>query len=269
MSGNLTPQEKKEIQAIDRETAQSKAQGSKVKDATVDTTVRLVRLGEETRQIGASTLRDLDEQGSTTPPFTPLVLLCCTQELTRFVCLFVCFPFVEQLRRIAKGEGQVHENITEATYQTYRLKGLFGIGKKKRARREGEAEKLRWDLEDQEDQDLAASRASLPEPQVSPGRRWQLGNWGKRATSAPLPEKPDYYHNGAGVVGDKEVDRRDQKIDDNLDLVSQQVAELLEQSRVMGDALDRQNVELDKVTKVTDRNNERAKAATIKIQKFL
>lgn len=59
----LTPQERKEIQSIERETAQANAQASRVKDATVDATVRMVELGEDTKWIGISTLRQLDEQG--------------------------------------------------------------------------------------------------------------------------------------------------------------------------------------------------------------
>jgi len=61
----LTEKERKEVKAIQKETAKINSLAIKTKDETVDTTDRMVTLNEHTKEVGAGTMRNLQEQGGT------------------------------------------------------------------------------------------------------------------------------------------------------------------------------------------------------------
>jgi len=77
----LTEEERKEVKAIQKETAKIKALASKTKDDTVDTTDRMVTLNEHTKEVGAGTMRNLQDQGGQAASFFFLVFVVC--------CLFI------------------------------------------------------------------------------------------------------------------------------------------------------------------------------------
>ena len=61
----LTEKERKEVKAIQKETAKINSLAIKTKDETVGTTDRMVTLNEHTKEVGAGTMRNLQEQGGT------------------------------------------------------------------------------------------------------------------------------------------------------------------------------------------------------------
>jgi len=273
----LTEEEWKEVKAIQKETAKIKALASKTKDDTVDTTDRMVTLNEHTKEVGAGTMRNLQDQGGQAASFFFLVacllFVACCLLFVHSCCLFILVvwfsPFIllfashsEQLRRIENNERRVQENLEEANHQAHRFKSIFSFGREKK-REQARLAQIQLEREQEEEERLARAQKPQFQPQVTPGRRWQLMN---SHTTVPLSSRPYSATEDQKDQEEEEEDARDAKINRNLDMVHDQVTELLEQSKVMGDALDSQAEDLDNVSRLAEKNRTKATQTTRRIQ---
>lgn len=140
------------------------------------------------------------------------------------------------------------ENIEEADHHVNRyLGGLkvlgFGRNKKKRQTEERQRQErleeeriLEEEMRSQEEE-----RAKQRAPTITPGKHWRLMN---PHINVPLSHKP---------LGPEE-DETERQIQQNLGIVEGQMAELLEQSRAMGEALDSQDDGIQRVVRMAEKN---------------